>query len=62
MTKKIKSQEVENLPDTWFVENEGQRLILDPETVSAEIRRLRAIIEEMEDEALEEGATKGVPD
>ncbi len=32
------------LPDDWYVDHDGQRLVLDPVKVRVEIERLRALL------------------
>jgi ethanolamine utilization cobalamin adenosyltransferase len=47
--------DLNELPDDWYEEETGQRLVLVAAKVLAEINRLRQIIREMEDEAHQAG-------
>lgn len=50
----------DELPDNWFIEHDGQRLILDPAKVLAEIKRLEKKIYDMEDEAESNGIERNL--
>jgi ethanolamine utilization cobalamin adenosyltransferase len=51
----IVMDDLNELPDDWYEEETGQRLVLVAAKVLAEINRLRQIIREMEDEAHQAG-------